>query len=169
MSQGGDGWQREKMKGGLGGTINVLTKEPKHYEGMELYPEIRGGFDSVSNGLKGGVAFQGGKEPFGFNLSYDYKNYDGYLDGNGKRITADFKQSNFTAEVDYLLDEDKKIGINYMGQRGSDVYYPTLGMDSPKEILINKDDLPITIVYKGKRYILILTKNDKLILNKYAD
>src|SRR3990167_8535900 len=49
--------------GGLGGTINILTKEPKHFEAMELHHEIRGGFDSVSNGLKGGVAFQGGKEP----------------------------------------------------------------------------------------------------------
>jgi len=38
-----------------------------------------------------------------------------------------------------------------------------------KELLINKDDLPLTIVYKEKRYILILTKNDKLILNKYTD
>jgi hypothetical protein len=27
-----------------------------------------------------------------------------------------------------------------------------------KELLINKDDLPMTIVYKGRRYILILTK-----------
>jgi len=38
-----------------------------------------------------------------------------------------------------------------------------------KELLINKDDLPLTIVYKEKRYILILTKNDKLILNKYTN
>ena len=43
------------------------------------------------------------------------------------------------------------------------------GIKQGKEILINKDDMPITIVYKGKRYILILTKNDKLILNKYTD
>jgi len=37
------------------------------------------------------------------------------------------------------------------------------------EFLLNKDDLPMTIVYKGKRYILLLTKNDKLILNKYEN
>lgn len=36
-----------------------------------------------------------------------------------------------------------------------------------KEVVIDKEDLPLTIIYKGKRYILILTKNDKLILNKY--
>ena len=39
---------------------------------------------------------------------------------------------------------------------------------SEKELTADKDDLPFTIVYKGKRYILILTKNDKLILNKYT-
>lgn len=35
-----------------------------------------------------------------------------------------------------------------------------------KELTIEKEDLPLTIVYKNKRYILILTRNDKLILNK---
>jgi len=35
-----------------------------------------------------------------------------------------------------------------------------------KELTIEKEDLPLTIIYKKKRYILILTRNDKLILNK---
>ncbi len=43
------------------------------------------------------------------------------------------------------------------------------GIKQGKELLINKDELPLPIIYKGKRYILILTKNDKLILNKYTD
>lgn len=38
-----------------------------------------------------------------------------------------------------------------------------------KELVVDKNGLPLNIVYKGKRYILILTKNDKLILNKYTD
>ena len=40
---------------------------------------------------------------------------------------------------------------------------------SKKELTVDKDALPMSIVYKGKRYILLLTKNDKLILNKYTD
>lgn len=40
---------------------------------------------------------------------------------------------------------------------------------SKKELNVEKEDLPLTIVYKNKRYILILTKNDKLILNKPTD
>jgi hypothetical protein len=35
-----------------------------------------------------------------------------------------------------------------------------------REIVLKKDDLPLTILYNEKRYILILTRNDKLILNK---
>lgn len=31
---------------------------------------------------------------------------------------------------------------------------------------IPKEDLPLIINYKGKKYVLILTKNDKLILQK---
>lgn len=38
-----------------------------------------------------------------------------------------------------------------------------------KKIFLEREELPLTIIYKGKRYILILTKNDKLILNKYED
>lgn len=38
-----------------------------------------------------------------------------------------------------------------------------------KEIILDKRDFPMTMNYNGKRYILILTKNDKLILNKYED
>lgn len=119
--------------GSLGGAINIKTKEPEYYEKFEIHPEIRAGFDGVSNGLKGGLTLQGGKAPFGFNISYDYKDYDGYKDGNDRRITADFRQSNFTAGINYFIDRDKKIGLNYMGQRARDVFYPTLAMDSPKD------------------------------------
>jgi|GEM_PF-3037925 len=121
--------------GALGGVISIKTKEPKYYEKFEVHPELRAGFDGVSNGMKGGLSVQGGKAPWGFNLSYDYKDYDGYKDGDGKRITADFKQSNFTGGLDYFLDKNKKIGFNYIGQRARDVFYPTLAMDSPKDNL----------------------------------
>lgn len=40
---------------------------------------------------------------------------------------------------------------------------------SKKELSLERDDLPMSIIYKEKRYVLILTKNDKLILNKYED
>lgn len=40
---------------------------------------------------------------------------------------------------------------------------------SKKELSLERGDLPMSIIYKEKRYVLILTKNDKLILNKYED
>jgi hypothetical protein len=40
---------------------------------------------------------------------------------------------------------------------------------SKKELIVEKEDLPLTIIYKNRRYILILTRNDKLILNKQAE
>lgn len=40
---------------------------------------------------------------------------------------------------------------------------------SKREVVIDKGNLPLNIVYKGRRYILLLTKNDRLILNKYED
>ena len=38
-----------------------------------------------------------------------------------------------------------------------------------KQLVVDKSDFPLSILYNGKEYILILTKNDKLILNKYEN
>jgi hypothetical protein len=38
-----------------------------------------------------------------------------------------------------------------------------------KGLVLSRDDLPMTIEYKGRKYTLILTKNDKLILNKTVE
>lgn len=33
-------------------------------------------------------------------------------------------------------------------------------------MVVTKEQLPLTIVYHGKRYVLVRTKQDKLLLNK---
>lgn len=33
-------------------------------------------------------------------------------------------------------------------------------------LVLLKDQLPLTIIYNDKRYVLVLTKQDKLLLNK---
>lgn len=38
-----------------------------------------------------------------------------------------------------------------------------------KELVVARDGLPLRITYRDKRYILILTRNDKLILNKATE
>lgn len=35
-----------------------------------------------------------------------------------------------------------------------------------KELVLEKRDLPLTIIYKDKKYVLLLTKNDRVLLNK---
>jgi hypothetical protein len=35
-----------------------------------------------------------------------------------------------------------------------------------KELVLEKSDLPLTIVYKDRKYTLLLTKNDRVLLNK---
>lgn len=40
---------------------------------------------------------------------------------------------------------------------------------SKKVVVLKKEDLPLTIEYKDRRYVLILTKNDRLILQKAID
>jgi hypothetical protein len=38
-----------------------------------------------------------------------------------------------------------------------------------KVLVLKPDNLPLIIEYKDKRYVLILTKNDRLILQKTID
>lgn len=40
------------------------------------------------------------------------------------------------------------------------------GTDTSETLVLTKKQLPLTIVYNGKRYVLVLTKQDKLLLNK---
>lgn len=119
--------------GALGGVINVNMRQPGYYENAEFHPEVRAGYDSVSHGLKSGVTLEGGHAPFAYNLSYDYKDFDGYKDGKGNKVRAGFEQTNFTAGLNYFLSKDTTIGVDYTGQRARDVFYPTLPMDSPKD------------------------------------
>ncbi len=51
-----------------------------------------------------------------------------------------------------------------------DIYKTKIEAEKEKnEIVLVRDNLPLNITYKGRKYILILTKNDKLILNKNTD
>ncbi len=38
-----------------------------------------------------------------------------------------------------------------------------------RELILDKRDFPMTMTYNDKRYILLLTKNNKLILNKFTE
>lgn len=40
------------------------------------------------------------------------------------------------------------------------------GVISNETLVVRKEQLPLTIVYNDKRYVLVLTKQDKLLLNK---
>ncbi len=40
---------------------------------------------------------------------------------------------------------------------------------SQKVVVLKKEDVPLIIKYKDKRYVLLLTKNDRLILQKAID
>lgn len=40
------------------------------------------------------------------------------------------------------------------------------GVITNETMVVTKEHLPLTIVYNGKRYVLVLTKQDKLLLNK---
>ncbi len=40
------------------------------------------------------------------------------------------------------------------------------GAITNETMAVTKERLPLAIVYNGKRYVLVLTKQDKLLLNK---
>lgn len=35
-----------------------------------------------------------------------------------------------------------------------------------RELAVERENLPLVIIYKDKRYVLILTKNERLVLHK---
>lgn len=47
-----------------------------------------------------------------------------------------------------------------------EVCMKTNAIEDRREFVFEADDLPLIIKYKDRKYVLVLTKSDKIILNK---
>ncbi len=126
--------------GSLGGTVNIVTVEPK----KGLHGKLNIGVGSFSY-FNPSLSLSYGSDRFYGLLGYSYRYSKPYKTGEGKRFTeyADYKPSerDSTAfrintawtKIGFKPAKDSKVELSYTAQRARDVLYPYLMMDSPKD------------------------------------
>lgn len=131
--------------GSLGGTLNVITREPSAEEAFELIAT------TGSYGLyqaEGWVT--GGSEHLSALASASFQQADPYKDGSGKRLTDmpddspsardDYRPeardnhvlntTRFNTKLKWTPNEQRTVTASFAWEEGTDIYYPGLLMDS---------------------------------------
>ncbi len=133
----GPGSGRIASQGGLGGTINVVTKKPG--EGFHADATlVAGSFGMVNPSAT--VSY--GTDKFGVLAGGSHRSSEPFEDGSGQRFT---ENANYTDAVDnvdaydvtsawtrlfYRPGEVHELNLSYAHQEADDVLYPTLMMDA---------------------------------------
>ncbi len=116
--------------GGLGGTINLVTKKPKRYEKLELHGKLAAGYDDVAEGKKGSLSLYGGDRPYDFFLSISGRDYDDYDSAEDTVDNSDFEDLGYSAKVGLNPAKDHRLELAASGVNGRDIHYPARPMDT---------------------------------------
>jgi iron complex outermembrane recepter protein len=132
--------------GSLGGTVNVITKDPQKGIHGEVSATI-GSFDY----RKAGAVVEGGNDTVQALVGYSRESSGQYKDGDGNTMaqqtllrgaaTADqyksteidrdaYDRVNFWNKIVITPTDSDKITLSYFGDRADDVLYPAFGMDA---------------------------------------
>ncbi|WP_461832379.1 TonB-dependent receptor [Aquifex sp.] len=132
-----------KNYGAVGGTVNVITREPKKGFSGKLNLSLDNWKYTNASGI-----FSYAKERLGFLIGYSFRFSKPYKDGKGRRITEIYpKNSPFRYSSDevnstafnihtlwtkfsYKFSKNLKIKLDYAHQKATDVLYPYLMMDA---------------------------------------
>ena len=157
--------------GSLGGTVNVVTAEPK----KGLHGKLHLGMGSFSYFSPSLSLSYGADKIFGL-VGYSYRYSKPYRTGEGKRFTeyanyrpdevdaTAFRISTVWTKIGLRPSKDSEVELSYTAQRARDLLYPYLMMDSPKDdadrlnLRVNYRRLKLNLYYS---YIYHLMNNSK--------
>ena len=129
------------VPGALGGSINVITKDPQEGLHGEILSKF-GSYDYLSQGL----FFSGGSKKLQGLFGYNYSQSGQYKDGAGNKLTSfnpnyndegksldAFKKHDFWAEASVEPADNQKISISSSYGEAHDILTPRVAMDTEKE------------------------------------
>lgn len=134
--------------GSLGGTINVITKDP----GQDESATLKLGLGSFGY-QKGELSAEGGTEKFRILGGISYEESDQYEDGDGKTLIEQvednapppnrykpeyrdakaYKRIQFWTKALILPAEKQRVTLSYFRDDAKDVLYPAFNMDAQKD------------------------------------
>jgi len=113
----------------FGGVINYLTIQPVGYKKFETH--VRGllSYESNGGGAKQHITVDGGNNNFYYIFTGNNLNYGNYKDGDGNIIKSSFNKYSYSGKAGYVLHNNHRFELSYLGSNSSNVLFPALPMD----------------------------------------
>lgn len=114
----------------FGGVINLVSKNPtKGQHGF--HGSVEGGYESNGNNLVTGASALYVADKFDVHLNGSYRNFGDYKDGNGTKVPASFKTTDYSLKVGVNPTENQRLQFSWRQSFGRDIDHAGLPMDSP--------------------------------------
>ncbi|GGK56453.1 MULTISPECIES: TonB-dependent receptor domain-containing protein [Flavobacteriaceae] len=114
----------------FGGIINLVSKNPtkgKH----GFHGSIEGGYESNGNNLVMGASALYVEDKFDVHLNGSYRDFGDYKDGNGTKVPASFKTTDYSLRIGINPTEKQRFQLSWRQSFGRDIDHAGLPMDSP--------------------------------------
>jgi len=114
----------------VGGSFDMILREPGNMETDGFYFESGLGYESASKGLNANGAFELQKEKWALRTSASFRNHKSYTGGDGSRVPYSyFTKINLHSAVKYKLSTSDAIRFDFLLDDAVNVGYPALPMD----------------------------------------
>ena len=114
----------------VGGSFDMLLKEPEIGHARGITFEAGTGYETVSNGINANGALEYHNKKWAFRSSATYRKHSSYTDGNGELVpNSQFGKINLHSVLKYEVDPDNIFRIDFLLDDAYDVGYPALPMD----------------------------------------
>lgn len=114
----------------FGGIINLVSKNPtkgKH----GFHGSLEGGYESNGNNLVTGASALYVTDQFDVHLNGSYRDFGDYKDGNGTKVPASFKTTDYSLKIGINPTEKQRLQLSWRQSFGRDIDHAGLPMDSP--------------------------------------
>jgi iron complex outermembrane receptor protein len=114
----------------VGGSFDMLLKEPETSPERGFSVVAGTGYESVSQGINANGALEINREKWAFRSSATYRKHASYTDGNGELVPhSQYEKVNLHSVLKVEIDSDNILRMDFLLDDAFDVGYPALPMD----------------------------------------
>ncbi len=124
------GCQSNMVGCGTGGGVDFGLKKPIFAMNDPLIISLQSSFSSVSTGLDQALDLNYTSGKWAMRFSGVHRKAENYQDGNGHLVNySQFEKFNYATSINYRVNDQSLLALDFVGDDASDVGYPALPMD----------------------------------------
>ncbi|PCI32383.1 MAG: TonB-dependent receptor [Flavobacteriaceae bacterium] len=126
----------------FGGIINLVSKNISE-DDYGLHGDVQGGYESNGDSYVSRMKLTYAEKSFDVQLNGSYRNFGDYEDGDGIKVPASFKTTDYSVKLGYNPTSNQRLEFAWRESLGRDIKHAGLMMDSPYD-----DSLLANLNYK---------------------